>query len=352
MVSIRHAQDVARAVQRQDYPRLEQLHISPPTRNKDTLQQDAVEMGRSAVEALASNNVVSLKPRTQVLRPLDLTFAPNTILTIGAHSGTGKSALAEQILLDLTSQGAMALDISIELDTEAKRYRYFQHMGGSGVGMKAYQEGRINSGQLLPVIADFMHIEKPSGGNPGIPRRLQVDGSLNTLPEIIAGINAFAEEHRIYAEECKTRGLPHPGPAIVVVDFLQSVSVPYSASDQHQKITQIVEDLYTLTKARKLAMIWTSQLRKKDRFKMARATTIEEELPDLDEYEGTNRIGNLSHTALFLHKPKEGFQRHGHTKVYAHLPKVRSGEPKTFEGLFTGDTMDFDFDPISIAKKI
>jgi hypothetical protein len=351
--SLQHAHDVAHAVSRQDYRRLEDLLLMPPSRSFEKEQKDAVELGRNVFEAVTTGAGRALKPRSRELAPLDLTFADNTILVVGAHSGMGKSSLIEQILLDLTQQGAMALDISLELDDKTKSYRYLQHLGGVGLSPKAFQEGTVKPTTLLPVLDQFMWLQRPHGGQPGSPRRLKVDGSVDSLPQVIAAINAFVEEHRLYEQQCLTAGLPHPGPPVVSVDFLQQVSAPH-LPEVYARMNEVSERLYTLAKTRKIAMIWASQLRKPDRMALSRARTIEEELAllTINDFEGTPRIGNLAHTALFLHEPKETYRRHGHVKVYAHMPKVRAGVKRTLEGLFTGSYMNFDFDEISIRSKL
>lgn len=352
MASLEHAQDVAEAVRRQDFVRLERLHVSAPTRNNYSQKQDAVEMGRNAVEALASGNVVSLKPQSVELKPLDLVFAPGTILALAADSGHGKSALGEQILLDLSQQGAMVLDISVELDETHKRYRYFQHIGGENVGPRAYYEGTINAAELVPVVAQFMHLKPPSGSDPGIPRRLFVESNPSTINEVLVATRTFIEEHKIYAEACKAAGMPYPGPPIIMVDFLQAVDVPEIQIGEVAQLMRVVSELYSLAKSRQIAMIWTSQLRKQDSKKKLFAKSIRDEIPQIEELEGSKRLINYAHQVLTLYKPDVGFESTNHYKIYAHMPKVRIGPTRTLEGLFTGDTMNFDFDPISIKKKL
>jgi replicative DNA helicase len=151
-----------------------------------------------------------------------------------------------------------------------------------------------------------------------------------------------------------SQGLPSMGPPVVCVDFLQQVSIPHLQDNIYNRMNEVTERLYELAKARGIAMIWMSQLRKADRIARQKARTIEDELAmmSIDEFEGSPRIGNLAHTALFLMKPKDGFTSNGHAKVYAHMPKVRAGSVKTLEGLFTGNTLEFDFDSLSIHAKL
>jgi hypothetical protein len=350
--TLQHAQHLASAVSRHDLARIEELHTAPPSLMGNRTTYDAVEMGRTIFEAVAAGKTLALKPQSDVLKPLDLVLAPNTILGIGAHSGVGKSALAEQILLDITSQGGMALDVSLELDATTKGQRYLQHFAGADLSPKAFQEGRVKPAVMLPVLDRFMWLERPSGTSPGVPRRLRIEDSAVNLPQVVAIINAFVEDHDRYRQQRADAGEPDPGPPVVLVDFLQQIEVPGSQDEIYKKTSRVAERLYTLAKQRHIAMIWISQLRKSDRYAQSRASTLEEELPGLNEYEGGGRIGNLVHTALFLHEPKETFRRNGYTKVYAHMPKQRSGAIGTYEGLRHGTYMNFDFEPSSIRTKI
>ncbi len=289
-----------------------------------TLEQALQEI----IAGLASDTLV-WELKSPGLRPLNYVFYPGSITVIGATPGTGKSALAEQIILDLTDQGAMALDISVELSAEARVSRYMQHLVGSGVAYskilrKAHDPEALAKAQsLLAKTPD------------GTPRRLIIDPSAVTMDAILTSIQAFHQQY----EAIRAKGV-RLGPPVVLLDFLQAVSV--EGEGIYERMSLLAERLYAIGKHLGLAMIWVSQLKKREYNRQMP--------PSRSDIEGSGRIEQYAHTLTLLFRPKDAARTPSGIETLVFTPKARLGNiPPSLVGTFNGDTLNFEFVDLEVT---
>lgn len=352
--SLDYAKAILRSVANPDFKSLEELYMKPPQRGGNDAHKDVLETGRMLLEDAIQGTTGGVSLITPELQPLGLKFTPNSILTIGGEPGFGKSALGEQILLDLSSQGVMCLDVSIELDFKTRSQRYMQHLKGDALSVSKFQDGTVAAADLVDGMNAYMWLRQPdpANGDQGLRRHLVIDAEVTDVNQLYASIMRFLEDHAIYAYNCREHGLPDPGPPVVMVDFIQEVESPtVSDENMHMKVVPVIRMLYKLAKSRGIAMIWIAQLRKRDK-KTYRHLPPEEQVPTLQDFEGSGKIGQLSTTALLLHRPDPTYVHNGHVKMLLHKAKVRHGEVGVYDCIYTGSTLSFDFNPHTMRTKL
>ena len=288
-----------------------------------------VEDALNEIQAALMTDTLVWELKDPRLAPLGYLFYPGSITVIGATPGTGKSALAEQILLDLTEQGAMALDISVELSAEVRTSRYMQHLVGSGVTYrkllaKTYDPEALHRGmQLLRVTSS------------GATRKLIIDPSSVSLDMVLASVQSFHQQYLAHKTQLEAQGM-RTGPPVVLVDFLQAVSVETKTEGIYERMSLLAERLYALGKHLGLAMVWLSQLKKRDYSRKMP--------PNRSDIEGSGRVEQYAHTLSLLFTPPDATITPAGREVHIYTPKARLGNVQPFlTGVFNGDTLNFDF---------
>lgn len=277
------------------------------------------------IQAGLTSNTLVWELQDPKLAKLGYIFYPGSILVIGATPGTGKSALAEQILLDLTDQGAMALDISVELNANVRASRYMQHLVGPGVSYNNILKKTHDPHKLQEGMQKLMKTRQ------GAPRRLIIDPTAVGMDRILASIQAFHQQYLA----ATARGAML-GPPVVLIDFLQAVSVETKSEGIYERLSLLTERLYAIGKHLGISMIWLSQLKKRDYSRKIP--------PDRSDLEGSGRIEQFAHTVTLLFKPKDAAVTSTGIEVQAITPKSRLGNtPPLLVGEFSGRDLNFDF---------
>ncbi len=256
------------------------------------------------------------------LEPLGYLFYPGSILVIGATPGTGKSALAEQIALNLTDQGAMVLDISVELSAEVRVARYLQHLVGSGITYSKLLTKQYDPELLTK--AEKLLAFTPKGSH----RKLIIDPTAISMETVMVSIQAFYQQYLAVNQHNNL------GPPVVIVDFLQAISVP--GDGIYERLSVLAENLYGLGKSLGIAQVWLTQLKKREYTRAAP--------PHRADVEGSGRIEQYAHTLTLLFRPKDAAVTPHGVEVLAITPKARLGNtPALLAGVFNGHNLSFDF---------
>lgn len=301
-LALSHGRSLARAAERNDRDLVDQLL---KTRLTAYGADSAMTVGQAmpGIAALAAG--VTHVPRLP--QPLGgrILFAPGSILTIGGDPGGAKTALLESLLINLAAGGTPCLDISIELEQNAKACRYMQHIAGPKVSYKAVLDGTFDP-VLLKASSD--HLSK-------LP--LTFNTSAYSIAQICDAIR---------------QGIDERGIKVVGVDFIQLIQDSLADGD-YVRITAAVTTLAELAKETGVAMIWLSQLRREGRRAGVRAT--------MTDYEGSGRIEQLTWTAAIIQRPVNPSADPGQRDIY--FDKVRLGETGLVPARFDGPTLNFDF---------
>lgn len=338
---------VQQAAQRKDEKVMTRLLRELPVRDIRNQHVTAEVATQSLTDALLSDEQNMIRPTSAALMPLNLVFYPNSVYLFGAKPGVGKSALAEQLLLDLTDQGAFCLDISVELNETTRTQRYHQHIGGVDFSPRAYNEFSFDPDRLEYVIDTFVNVPDPSEPSlRKIPRRLTIDARSVSIEQIIASIKLWLHDVREQQSQLRAAGVRDSfGPPIVLIDFLQIVGVSGSA-EIYVKMNVIAEQLYELAKEEEISMVWISQLRKDDKQRDPNAP------PSVEDLEGTSRMQQLAHHVLLIHRPMSAWTSGDWVKVMVNAPKVRTGEIYTIEGAYNGKELTFNFDDGFLSRLV
>jgi hypothetical protein len=332
------------AAERHDADKLSLLLRAVPLRDTENQHVTAEAATTNLTNSLLIDDQNVVRPVSPALQPLNLVFYPNSVYLIGAKPGTGKSALGEQILLDLTDQGAFCLDVSVELNETTRTQRYHQHIGGVNFSPRAYNEFTFDPDQLEHVTDTFSYVPDPNAPwLRDVPRRLTIDARSVSIEQVMASIKLWLHDIRELQAQLRDEGVRDTfGPPVVMIDFLQIMSAA-GHGDIYAKMNTISEQLYELAKEEEISLLWISQLRKDDKQRDPHAP------PSVEDLEGTARLHQLSHHVLLLHRPITGWSSGDWSKVMAIAPKVRTGEMYHLDGAFNGKTLTFNFDPLFLA---
>jgi replicative DNA helicase len=330
---------IRQASERNDDEKLQQLLQHAPTLDIDSHQVSAEEATHRLTEQLFMNDLPVVKCITPALQPMNLVFYPNSIYVVAGKPGSFKSALVEQVVLDVTDQGSFVLDISVEVNETTRTQRYHQHIGGVDFSPAAYNEFTFDPARLEEVVNRFSYL--PGSGN-DIPRRLIIDARSSSLADVLASMRLWLHTVREHQASLKAQGLPHNfGPPIIVVDFLQIVAV--AGGNIYDKLNAVVEAFYEFAKREDISMIWVSQLRKAD--KQQDPGTM----PTVEDLEGSERIRQLAHHILILHRPLGAWTAGDWHKLVVNAPKVRTGQIYMLEAAVNGKTLTVNADPTFLA---
>lgn len=322
------AERLKHLAERKDEDKLHELLTKSPLLSEN--HGVPVEEALQEIYASLITDTLVWQLQSPKLAPLGYLFYPGSILVIGGTPGTGKSALGEQILLDLTDQGAMVLDISVELSAEVRTSRYMQHLVGDGVTYR----------KLLAKTHDPLALEEASeklrSAPYGGPRRLIIDPASVTIETVLSSIQAFYQQYLAFKHQQEAKGT-RVGPPVVMVDFLQAVAVESGKAEGiYERMSLLAERLYALGKHLGLSMIWLSQLKKRNYTRAAP--------PDRSDIEGSGRIEQYAHTLSLLFAPPDGAVTPAGREVHIYTPKARLGNVKPMlVGAFDGKTLNFDF---------
>ena len=168
-----------------------------------------------------------------------------------------------------------------------------------------------------------------------------------TLKDIEDTLHTYLTHYEEYVRYRKAEGMAHPGPPVVLIDYIQLIKVA-KAEGIYDKMNEIIESLYELTKRHGLAMILVSQLKRN----VGVDPKTGEYVPDMTHLEGSGRIEQLAHNIVFVYAPQAAWSKNGWKKVIAAAVKRRGAEPLTMEGIYNGGWLTFSFDPVDIASKL
>lgn len=341
-----HGQHLVSLSQRGEKSELLKVLARPPLIVSSDSHVDPRQGNAELLMQIATGQMEYVAPNTPQLAPLNLMFLPTTITNISARPSVGKSSLGEQIAVDLTNQGVWFLDISVELGGTLRVQRYHQHLGGPDFSPDAYAKTRFDPSRLQEVLKNYENVTLDTGV---IKRPLTIDVSSFSLPDVLQSIRGFKQKFDAAQAEAKRHGSFIPGPPVVMVDYLQLVSVPGANDEIYKKVNAICTALYEITKELKIAMVWISQFKKED----TKSKVFQpDRLPDADDIEGGAIINNLASTMLFLHRPAEAWTAKGWKKTIAYTTKARYGENYRIEGAYNGEHLSFNFDAASLATAI
>lgn len=338
------AMQVQRQAESQNKPGTDALLSTPPRMNRRQAIMDSRQLMAKVLLGQLSG-AVGHKLSSVQLKALGLKLNANSITILAGRSAAGKSALAEQMLDDLSLQGAFCIDITVEVSAEYRGQRYLQHLGGPDLAPDRFTEGTFDPAKMTRAMAQFSDPADISGST--MRRQLWLTEECYTMKDIEDTLHTHMQHYEEYVNWRKSEGLPHPGPPVVLIDYIQLIKVA-NAEGIYDKMNEIIEGIYELTKRNGLATILVSQLK--------RGVGVDpktgEYVPDMTHLEGSGRIEQLAHNILFVYAPSAAWSKGGWKKIVAAAVKRRGSEPTTLEGLYNGQWLTFTFDPTDIASKL
>lgn len=335
---------VTRKSEQQDKKGVEELLATPPRLNRVRELMNSKQL-MAHVLLNAMSGMTGHKLESLQLKPLGLKLNANSISIFAGRSAAGKSALVEQILLDLSAQGAFVIDISVELDADYRAKRYLQHIGGDDLSPDRFTDGTFDPAKMAVAMKEFAEPSDITGARRG--RHLLLTETCFTLKDIADTLVTYLTHYEEYVQARKAAGEAHPGPPVVLIDYIQLIKVA-KAEGIYDKMNEIIEDIYEMTKRHGLATLLVSQLK--------RGVGVDpktgEYVPDMTHLEGSGRIEQLAHNILFVYAPKDAWSKNGWKKVVCAAVKRRGSEPLTLEGMYNGSFLTFTFDPDDMRSKL
>lgn len=334
---------VIRQAEAQNTQLLNEVLSSPPRMNKARELLDSKQLMAHVLLNQLSGATGHQFGSVQ-LRPLGLKLNANSITVLAGRSAAGKSALAEQVLLDLCLQGAFCIDVTVEQNASYRGQRYLQHIGGPDLAPDRFTEGTFDPVKMARAMTEFTDPSDITGHR--TPRHLWLTETCFTLKDIEDTLHTYLANYEEYVQARKSLGLVHPGPPVVMIDYIQLIKV--KSDGIYDKMNEIIETLYELTKKHGLATILLSQLKRN----VGVDPKTGEYVPDMTHLEGSGRIEQLAHNILFVYAPQAAWSKNGWKKVICAAVKRRGSEAQTLEGLYNGSWLTFTFDPADIATKL
>ncbi|MDX2005276.1 MAG: DnaB-like helicase C-terminal domain-containing protein [Meiothermus sp.] len=280
---------------------------------RDLLSKPPLEINRdegndvgSILEAndTVTDNTIPLGSSLVGLETVWGPLMPTAVYTIAAPEGTGKSALAEQIMLETAFQGIGVVDFSVELAANVRAMRYMQHLYGADVGPRAFYGRKQLGSTYNETLAN-----KAKAQLKGLP--LYIEEGVENIHAILS-----RARHYMNTKNCK----------VFCVDFVQALSGDKSGEDPYTTITQAMRLLFAFARDSGATFLVTSQMNKegvKSAYAGAPITNT--------ALEGSSKIGQFSWVVSFIIRdPTTG----GHI---LHTTKNRTGgslgqTPMTYDG--------------------
>lgn len=200
---------------------------------------------------------------------------PGDLIVLAGRPGTGKSTLAMNIAMNVaTAEGGARADVfSMEMQGKQLALRMLADTGR--VNLQALRAGRLND-------ADWDRLTSASA----LVRhsRIQIDetGALSPM------------DLRTRVRRSAARG----GLGLVVVDYIQLMSVAGSRENRTNQVSEISRSLKALAKEFNVPVIALSQL--------SRAPEKETRKPRLSDLRESGGIEQDADAVLFVHRPDEG----------------------------------------------
>lgn len=344
MRSVKHwSTQVIRQAEQNDLPALNEVLATPPRLNKQREILNSKQLMAHVLLSQLSGSTGHQFGSVQ-LKALGLKLNANSITIMAGRSASGKSAIVEQMLLDLSYQGAYCIDITVEQSATYRGQRYLQHLEGPDLAPDRFTEGTFDPDKLSRGMDTFSEPSDIVGNK--LARQLHVTETCFTLKDIEDTLFTYLQSYEEYVLARKAAGQAHPGPPVVVIDYIQLIKV--KSDGIYDKMNEIIETIYELTKKYGLATILLSQLKRN----VGVDPKTGEYVPDMTHLEGSGRIEQLAHNILFVYAPAAAWHKNGWKKVICAAVKRRGSEPQTLEGLYNGSWLSFTFDPADIAAKL
>jgi KaiC/GvpD/RAD55 family RecA-like ATPase len=312
-----HGRAITQAANKNDVEQVEKL-LAVRIRKGSHVRATAIgSMGAGYMKIVADNAAgMSSLPRISGAIGKKITLAPHSIHTIGGTPGSGKTAFAEEVLLELVQKGVPCLDISCEMTSDIKYGRYAQHLYGDAVGPKAVLENRQDNELLILAARELA----------SLPLHVKCDAV--NIDTICAAIENAVNEY---------------GVKVAVVDFVQQIEVPGALRPSLQSVSEATMRLYQTAKDTGCAVILLSQMNRSER-----DTVVP---PTMRSLEYGNALEQVSWGIGLLWRPGGSDTRE------IVWPKVRLDDPGVTKASFRGGHLAFEYpggggpvrpDPLSV----
>lgn len=304
----RWTDSVRQALEGRRLDEVRELLSAPPL---ELRREDETDLA-TVLESLedVGSNVIPLSPQLPRLEERWGPLLPGGVYTIAAPEGTGKSALAEQLMLDAAAVGVPCVDFTIELSTEARALRYAQHLYGSAVGPMAF----------------YNRWRNPTGYD-----RVRAEKARNALAELPLYVESGVENvHHMLS--LADRYISRRGARLFTVDFIQAMSGEKGADDPYTVITQAMKLLYSFARDNQVTFLVLSQMNR-DGVKAA----YEGKPITNNALEGSSKIGQFSWVVSFIiRNPETGLYtlhvtKNRATGMLGELPLDYDGDHLTFK---------------------
>jgi replicative DNA helicase len=276
-----HAGQLQQALEGSDLTLVRDLLSKPPLEMR---RDDETDLG-TVLDSLESSElqVIGLGKGLEGLEDVWGPLLPGGVYTIAAPEGTGKSALAEQIMLDAAINGISCVDFSIELSSEARALRYAQHLYGPQVGPMAFYNRRRN-----PMGFNETDATKAKQALSGLP--LYVESGVENIHHLLSLADRYISRRNA---------------KLFTVDFIQAMSGERGQEDPYTVITQAMKLLYTFARDNQVTFLVLSQMNREG-IKAA----LEGKPLNNTALEGSGKIGQFSWVVGFIIKNEAGVALH------------------------------------------
>jgi replicative DNA helicase len=276
-----HASEIQQAVQENNLALVRDLLSKPPLEMR---RDDETDLG-AVLESLETNDlqVISLGKNLEGIENIWGPLLPGGVYTIAAPEGSGKSALAEQIMLNAATAGVSCVDFSIELSSEARALRYAQHLYGPSVGPMAF----------------YNRLRNPRGFN-------EADSA--KAKQALSGLPLYVEsgvENIHHLLSLADRYISRRNAKLFTVDFIQAMSGERGQEDPYTVITQAMKLLYTFARDNQVTFLVLSQMNRE-----GVKAAMEGKALNNTALEGSGKIGQFSWVVSFIIKNEVGATMH------------------------------------------
>lgn len=227
---------------------------------------------------------------------------PGEVVLIGGETGTGKSELAKELLLNTVESGRVAAGLFLEAD-EGEMERRWKYNILTGV---YYQRGGKQPSEFRAwMLGKCKHLD-------------QYEDEANKILSKYRNLYTFYKGNKFTAKDLRQALTALDGKVqLMVTDHIHYFDI---VSDNEQReMTEIMMEIRNLAQVTKIPQIIVAHLRKK------MAGEERGDLPTLDDFHGASALQKIANTAILFGSGGEDPFIKGRYITYMQAAKLRAG---------------------------